>query len=112
GGGRQMTGQLVLVDDRARFRAANSLRETLVVDAGAGSGKTSVLVRRIVNLVSSGADIRSIAAVTFTEAAATELRNRLRVELGRLAATGDGAAGAAVSDLDSAAIGTLHSFAR
>ncbi len=107
-----MTGQVVLVDDEARDRAANSLGETLVVDAGAGSGKTSVLVSRIVSLVRAGADIRSIAAVTFTEAAATQLRNRLRVELGRLAASGDGAAGAAVSDLDSAAIGTLHSFAR
>ena len=54
---------------------------------GAGTGKTTALVGRIVELVATGtARLRSIAAITFTEAAAGELRDRIREELELLAA--------------------------
>src|SRR5947199_10077803 len=77
-------------EERQKIRAA--LDETLIVEAAAGTGKTSELVRRIVNLVAEGrAAIDRIVAVTSTEKAAGELKLRLRVELeaARAANAGD-----------------------
>ena len=52
------------------------------IDAGAGTGKTARLVRRVVRAVLSGdCTIEEIAAITFTEKAAAELRDRVRVAL-------------------------------
>ena len=64
-------------DQAARLRALMELDATLLVEAGAGSGKTSVLAGRIVMLLASGRPPASIAAITFTEAAASELRQRV-----------------------------------
>jgi ATP-dependent exoDNAse (exonuclease V) beta subunit len=108
-------------DQAARGRIAAALGETLFVEAGAGSGKTRELVGRIVRLVTSGiAAIEAVAAITFTEKAAGELRDRVRreldAELERARRTGDGTVGERCADaldgLDGAAIGTLHSFAQ
>ena len=105
------------VDQADRDRIVGCLDETLFVDAGAGSGKTTQLVGRICELVRHGRSIERIAAITFTEAAASELRHRLRRELQRAAAS-DGEpiaaerCAVALQHLDSAAISTLHSFAQ
>jgi ATP-dependent exoDNAse (exonuclease V) beta subunit len=108
-------------DHQARERIRHQLDETLFVQAGAGSGKTRALVERIVNLVASGtAGLAAIAAITFTEKAAAELRDRVRRALGaardRAQAAGDDTTAQrcldALGELDSAAIGTLHSYAR
>src|SRR2546421_13083856 len=49
----------------------------LLLDAGAGSGKTSVLVERFARaVVDDGVDVSAILAITFTEKAAAELRDR------------------------------------
>src|SRR5207249_5523201 len=58
-----------------------SLGETLFVEAGAGTGKTSALVERVVALVLGGRAIERIVAITFTEKAAAELRDRIRAGL-------------------------------
>jgi ATP-dependent helicase/nuclease subunit A len=94
-------------DDRRRIRS--DLDATLFVEAGAGSGKTTSLVARIVNLVESGVPITAIAAITFTEKAAAELRSRTRHEL---ADRPGSATEAALDVVDHAPIGTLHAFAR
>jgi ATP-dependent helicase/nuclease subunit A len=105
-------------DRAARDRIAGDLDTTLFVEAGAGSGKTTALVTRVVALVTSGAaDLANVAAITFTEKAASELRDRARRALEHSAdadpagETG-GRCRAAVDQLDGAAIGTLHSFAQ
>ncbi len=95
----------------------SALAETVFVDAGAGTGKTTALVARVVNLLRAGVPVREIAAITFTEAAAAELRHRVRGAVGD--ALADAAPGsdeerrlvAALGDLDDAAFTTLHAFA-
>ena len=59
---------------------------SLLVSAAAGSGKTAVLVERIVRLISEGehpADIDRLLIVTFTNAAAAQMRERIRDALGK-----------------------------
>ncbi|MGO9457681.1 MAG: UvrD-helicase domain-containing protein [Acidimicrobiales bacterium] len=110
-------------DRVTREAVVAELDATLFVEASAGSGKTTQLVARLLELVCSGrATIDQVAAITFTEAAAAELRDRLAEQL-ELAARPDPRvppeeaerserARAAVSGLDAAAITTLHGFAR
>src|SRR5579862_8513675 len=73
----------------------------MVVVAGAGSGKTRVITYRLARLVAQGADPRRMLAVTFTNKAAAEMRERL----GRL--LGDSVAGG----LYGIWIGTFHAIA-
>ncbi|MBP2351524.1 ATP-dependent exoDNAse (exonuclease V) beta subunit [Kribbella aluminosa] len=107
-----MTEQLLDGDARERIRSDTDA--TLFVEAGAGSGKTHALVERVRTLVlRDGVPLRTIAAVTFTEKAGAELRDRLRVEFEKARRTDAGQlADAALDDLDSASIGTLHAFAQ
>jgi ATP-dependent helicase/nuclease subunit A len=107
----------VELDDRAaRERIHNSLHESLLVEASAGTGKTTELVARIVRVLETGAGrIENIVAVTFTHKAAGELKIRLRQELDRArhAAIADPERGNledALERLEEASIGTIHSF--
>ena len=85
----------------------------MFVEAGAGAGKTSALVERVLGLVRLGVPITSIAAITFTEKAAADLRHRLRGKLVAAEATDTtGTITVALDELDLAPIGTLHAFAR
>ena len=105
-------------DQAARQRITEDLDTTLFVEAGAGSGKTSALVNRVLALVTSGrVELRRIAAITFTEKAGAELRDRIRAAVEKAAETDpDGHVGSrcrvALEQLDGAAIGTLHAFAQ
>src|SRR6185312_11810727 len=65
------------VDDGERLRALTELNSCLLVEAAAGTGKTSLLAGRVVMLLAAGVDPRSIVAITFTELAAGELRERI-----------------------------------
>ncbi|MGQ0432650.1 MAG: UvrD-helicase domain-containing protein [Microthrixaceae bacterium] len=106
-------------DQAARDRIRDDLTTTLFVDAGAGSGKTTALVARVVALVASGTvELARLAAITFTEKAGAELRDRVRKDLQLRQAHPDTPPAeaercrVAVEQLDGAAIGTLHSFAQ
>src|SRR5262245_29447923 len=71
-----------LVDQAARDRIRTSLDESMLVEAAAGTGKTSELVARLVAVLAEGrGQVDRVVAVTFTEKAAGELKLRLREEL-------------------------------
>src|SRR6187397_574097 len=71
-----------LADHAARRAIADDLDTTLVVEAAAGTGKTTELVNRILRILATGrATMTEIVAVTFTEKAAGELKLRLREAL-------------------------------
>ncbi|NMW32738.1 UvrD-helicase domain-containing protein [Altererythrobacter sp. RZ02] len=67
-----------LRDDSARRAAISVHDRSILVEAGAGSGKTAVMAGRIAALLAEAVAPRSIAAVTFTELAASELLIRVR----------------------------------
>ncbi|MGQ0519783.1 MAG: UvrD-helicase domain-containing protein [Actinomycetota bacterium] len=98
-------------DAPARAAVRDRLGETMFLEAGAGSGKTTCLVDRFVALVEAGVEADRIAAITFTEKAAGELADRIRIELQRRSATSPPCQ-AALAGLDRAAICTLHAFAQ
>ena len=77
----------------------------LLLDAGAGSGKTSVLVERFVqSVLTDGIDVSAMLTITFTEKAAAELRDRIRARLRALGAP------EAARQTESAFISTIHGF--
>ena len=101
---------------RARERIRNSLGESLIVEASAGTGKTSELIRRIVRVLAAGTPVEEIVAVTFTHKAAGELKIRLREELDKARAglrpmpRSATHLEDALERLEEAAIGTIHGF--
>ena len=110
-----MTPAILTDDEAARERIRNSLGESLIVEASAGTGKTSELVRRIVRVLATGTPVESIVAVTFTHKAAGELKIRVREELDRARAEcADSSERTHLEDalerLEEAAIGTIHGF--
>ena len=77
----------------------------LLLDAGAGSGKTSVLVERFARaVIEDGIDVSAMLAITFTEKAAGELRERIRARLRELGAIDQARA------TEGAFISTIHGF--
>src|SRR5213594_1324707 len=103
-------------DAAARKRIRESLDESLIVEAAAGTGKTTELIQRIVAILRTGrTTVDRVVAVTFTRRAAGELRLRLRVELDKARAAATDAHEIrcledALARLEEAHIGTIHSF--
>ncbi len=116
-----MSPERTVCDQDVRDQVAGDLGTTFLLEASAGTGKTRVLVNRYVNCLldpERGArDVRRVAAITFTEKAAGELRQRIREELeqraGEARAGSDAAATIqlALDALDDAPISTIHGFA-
>ncbi len=83
----------------------------VLLEAGAGTGKTGVMVERYCRLVcDDGASPDAVLAFTFTDKAAAELRRRIRAELGRRAAAGPERARELLAGVGSAWITTIHGF--
>jgi ATP-dependent helicase/nuclease subunit A len=104
-----------LPDQAARDAIVNDLDSTLIVEAAAGTGKTTELVRRILRMLATGkTDIKKIVAVTFTEKAAGELKLRLREALETERARVEGAErerlDVALMTLEEAHVSTIHGF--
>ena len=112
-----MSGERPLADQAARDRIRRDLGTTFIVEAAAGTGKTSALVSRMVAALAAGtATLDRIVAVTFTDPAAGELKLRLRtaVERARQDAECPPADAARLTSalrlLEEARIGTIHAF--
>lgn len=121
-------------DQADRVRAATTFDQNIVVTAGAGTGKTTLLINRLLHLLMRGADampITAIVALTFTNKSANEMKSRLRETLENLMADADASetlvdlmetyglsrsdiesrATAAIQELERSEIGTIHHFA-
>jgi len=107
-------------DRDQRQRGMRDTERSYLVEASAGTGKTRVLIERILQCVLAGGPggaplpITRICAITFTEKAAGEMKIRLRQEFERIAGAGGPAgelARQALLDLEGAAISTFHAFA-
>ncbi|HET9051745.1 MAG TPA: UvrD-helicase domain-containing protein, partial [Candidatus Dormibacteraeota bacterium] len=105
-----------VADQAERDRLRDELDRTLFVEAGAGTGKTTAVVSRIVALVAARRlTMERLVAITFTVAAAGELRVRIREELERAARDASGAEAAdalhvAAREVERARIETIHAF--
>jgi ATP-dependent exoDNAse (exonuclease V) beta subunit len=106
-------------DQSARARAARDVTTSITVNAGAGSGKTSVLAERIVSVLVAGRVAPGeLAAITFTEKAAGELlvrvRDTLEAELAAAADGRDAGRSATLADLlarfGELTLSTIHGF--
>ncbi|MGO4374037.1 UvrD-helicase domain-containing protein, partial [Paenibacillus sp. MCAF20] len=103
-------------DQADRDRILTDLGTTLLVEAGAGSGKTTSLVGRLLALIESGIGVGQIAAITFTNKAADEMKERFRLALEKAYRSSSDASlrrerlSEALGNLDLIFIGTIHSF--
>jgi ATP-dependent helicase/nuclease subunit A len=103
-------------DAAARDRIVRELDRNLLVEAGAGSGKTQKLAERMAAGIAKGVyELEGLAAVTFTRKAAAELRGRFQLALeAELAKSGvadrEQRLRAALSNLERFFAGTIHSF--
>ncbi|MBI4603249.1 MAG: UvrD-helicase domain-containing protein [Planctomycetes bacterium] len=102
-------------DQAARDEILRELDVSMLVEASAGTGKTTSIVGRMVALLEKGkCPVETLAAVTFTHKAAAELRGRFQVALEAAAAEARGEARgrlqAAAAGIDRCFVGTIHSF--
>src|SRR5215470_13514355 len=93
----------------------SDLDQSWVVEASAGTGKTTALVRRIAEVIAAGTAVDKVVAVTFTHAAAGNMKLRVRHELeARRERSPDAVErerlAEAARSLDRAFIGTIHAF--
>jgi ATP-dependent exoDNAse (exonuclease V) beta subunit len=84
--------------------AEDAVSDAELVSAGAGTGKTSDIVDRIAEAVAGGVAIERVAAITFTNRAAAELQDRLKLEFARRGL------GDAARRIDAAYVSTIHAF--
>lgn len=96
-------------DEQAR--AIEARNSNILLSAAAGSGKTTVLVERVLRLITDeGADVDRMLVVTFTRAAASDMRAKLNKKLNERASVGDERCREQLLRLDRASISTMHAF--
>jgi ATP-dependent exoDNAse (exonuclease V) beta subunit len=105
---RLMSERLPTPEQQAAIEASTP---EVLVEAGAGTGKTGVMVERYCRLVCErGASPAAVLAFTFTDKAAAELRQRIRAEIERRAEAGSERARQLLPSLGSAWVTTIHGF--
>ncbi len=103
-------------DQKQRDLILKQLDTNLLVEAAAGTGKTTSMVGRMIALIETGkcSDISHLAAVTFTRKAAAELRSRFQIKLEAAAQEESGVKKkrlvSALERLEQCYVGTIHSF--
>jgi ATP-dependent helicase/nuclease subunit A len=113
---RKDRGGFVPPDQVERDRITDDLARNMLVEAAAGTGKTTSIVERMVALLAGGkcGSIRNLAAVTFTRKAAAELRGRFQIRLERAVRETEGSERErlerALANIEQGFIGTIHSF--
>lgn len=106
----------ILQDQLARDQIITDFSSNFLVEASAGSGKTSCLVKRMVSLIKNGIySIDQIAAITFTRKAAFELKERFQQEIeielqGNNSFQENSLLLQAITDFEQCYVGTIHSF--
>jgi len=102
---------------------ASDPKNSIVLRASAGSGKTRVLQSRYLRLLLEGVTVEQIVAITFTEKAAREIQSRVESRVQQVLASGEfegqtlddqqkSRLASAMDELNKSRIGTIHSFAR
>ena len=89
-----------------QLEAINSKTQNILVSAGAGSGKTAVLTQRVITLLNKGINVNELLVLTFTNAAAAEMKERIRKAIKK-----DPGLKEQLDLLDSAYITTFDSYA-
>ena len=86
----------------------------LLCAAGAGSGKTTVMVESVVHKLAqnAGKDVSSFLIITFTNEAAANMKRKLQDRLTREAKTGAAYAARGLANLENASISTIHAFCK
>jgi len=108
--------EITLLDREARKQIMEDFEHNFLVEASAGSGKTSCLVKRMAALIKSGRyTVEHIAAITFTRKAAIELKERFQQEIERELQQTDNPEEKnflfqAITNIEQCYIGTIHSF--
>ncbi|WP_027406585.1 exodeoxyribonuclease V subunit beta [Anaerovibrio sp. RM50] len=97
-------------DKKARKDIVSCIDKNLFVEAGAGSGKTTMLVDRMTAMVEGGIPIEKIAAITFTKAAAREFYNRFQKKLREASEAGSERCRDALRNIDLCFMGTIDSL--
>ncbi|MBI5569622.1 MAG: UvrD-helicase domain-containing protein [Desulfomonile tiedjei] len=110
-----MTERKLPADQADRTRILEDLNTTMLVEAAAGTGKTTSMVGRMINLLARGVcTADTMAAVTFTRKAAAELRSRFQADLEKAFRNATGVSkkrlAQGLSSVDRCFIGTIHSF--
>ena len=108
--------QAALSDNGAQQRLVSDFQTTFLLEAGAGTGKTQLLLTRLLALLRTGrSPLSRVAVITFTEKAAAELRARLRAAVEATLQTSlpeaeRVALQVVLSELDRAMVMTIHAF--
>ncbi len=108
--------QAALSDNDAQQRLVSDFQTTFLLEAGAGTGKTQLLLTRLLALLRTGrSPLSRVAVITFTEKAAAELRTRLRATVESTLQTSlpeaeRVALQVVLSELDRAMVMTIHAF--